>query len=92
MIPAKAFLPFGATVMMKLTDGQQTSLTSKESKQRYQRCPRHQPWRQHVLSYRLPKSAAPPTLETHLDLRAIRLEVPKQTYIQQETPTARDII
>jgi hypothetical protein len=29
--PVKAFLPFGATVMIKLTDGQRTTLASKES-------------------------------------------------------------
>jgi hypothetical protein len=29
--PTKAFLPFGATVMIKLTDGQRTTLASKES-------------------------------------------------------------
>jgi hypothetical protein len=29
--PAKAFLPFGATVLIKLTDGQRTTLASKES-------------------------------------------------------------
>ena len=103
--PAKAFLPFGATVLIKLTDGQRTTLASKES----------------LNTNNVAKSALAINLGTSIhhpgDNMFYRTDSPdllprqrwepisifepfgwksqrvlQQTYIQQETPIARDII